>query len=865
MVNNTLDFKSFTRLRMFCMKVLPTVYSDSLSYDEQVCKLTKRINDLSEVVGGLPDYIEEIVKEVIEGVGLENIVKQILSTLFFIDVKNPPNGMAPARGDGITSDTTALQALIVYASQNNATLFFPKGIYLVSGLILSENVSMVGLDRYNTTILLAGGSNKTLITGTIENGTISNLTFNANMPAQTSNISCASISAENCLFDNVIFKNGYDSFISDVNTTMTMNEILFDGIQHNGLTINGDNSHISNVQFKNVSQLNGNTLLAVSGNENDIKNIYSTDSVVNGIVITGADNVICGTIRNAKTLITGATGNTVDLVSNTGHEVFNINNTMHVSGNDSKYVGGSSSTTITNGYTETITGVKIENITGSKNETISENKTTKVTGTIDQSAQDIKLNPVNPLTYGVVNPYNAFFNTVTFKDKNNNPYDVLVKADGTGEIGSGPYVSVKDYGAKGDGITDDSAAFKAALDSGLDIYVPFSNKETYLIEQPVVIQNNPGQSMFSDVEWKSSEGGWGCIVFGDNGSFLVEQQYMHFSRLGFKSKNGTGATAVGTAITVSDAIELANSDCKIIGCAFSNFQYSIMHNGRGLRVQECLFVGGRPITQNYTFDGTGGGPTQQPTTGDRAITILSNRYHGGFQFFTNQSGQLRGALICNNLCDVGGQLVNNQATMNGCLIANNIVDLSATIPLMNNGNMTDCIIANNVLNGSDTSSNNAPVALMQSLTDSVFTGNLIQGNLFKNCTRSGFEMSSQVTDCIFDGNIFDNINTGGTARRGCFRFERGVSSSSFTNNRFKISSGYGIASASNSIVMSRCFVWGNQYTDNLMSNFAAGSYANIVQDLFTAPVASSSLIGENDVPVNDESDMQINEEVSNNG
>src|SRR5438270_1453944 len=43
-----------------------------------------------------------------------------------------------AKGDGVTDDTTALQAALTFALQNNLRLYFPAGIYLISaGLTLT--------------------------------------------------------------------------------------------------------------------------------------------------------------------------------------------------------------------------------------------------------------------------------------------------------------------------------------------------------------------------------------------------------------------------------------------------------------------------------------------------------------------------------------------------------------------------------------------------------------------------------------------------------------------------------------------------------------------------------------------------------
>lgn len=49
------------------------------------------------------------------------------------------------------------------------------------------------------------------------------------------------------------------------------------------------------------------------------------------------------------------------------------------------------------------------------------------------------------------------------------------------------YVSVKDFGATGDGVTDDAAAFVAAIATGKSVYVPSG---TYLVATPVTLPSN---------------------------------------------------------------------------------------------------------------------------------------------------------------------------------------------------------------------------------------------------------------------------------------------------------------------------------------------------------------------------------------
>ncbi len=60
-----------------------------------------------------------------------------------------------AVGDGVTDDTTAIQAAINSMSSTGGRVFFPSGTYLVnSGITLKTRVTLEGADR-NSTIIKA--------------------------------------------------------------------------------------------------------------------------------------------------------------------------------------------------------------------------------------------------------------------------------------------------------------------------------------------------------------------------------------------------------------------------------------------------------------------------------------------------------------------------------------------------------------------------------------------------------------------------------------------------------------------------------------------------------------------------------------
>lgn len=447
MVNNDTNFKSIELLRCWCMKSLPTVFSDALSYNQQVCLLTKAINDMANTINGLPDYIIELVKELLDQLGLEEIVKEVLAELYFVNVKNPPNNMTAAVGDGVTDDTASIQAMISYLGGKRAYLFFPAGIYSVTGLNVTTNMSLVGLDRYQTTLQLRAGSYKDLLTGALGACTISDITLDANMPGQAQNCSVFDGNVGNMLVSNVIFKNGYDVLSIDIDGLVQMDNIVFDGVQGNGLSIGGNRCTITNLDFINTSELNNKTLLTLNSNYAVINNITCFTAIKNGINIAGNHCRVDGIIQNAITPVTNtgvgnvirvATANnnivikpqtsesysgelTVSTPSSTeliaGDKTINANS-INVTVNETMEVDVHGNTNVN------VDGKLTENVTGDIHVN-GANITNQTDGKISFECNDIVFKSNNPITYETPKVGNPF-SSIPFKDPNGNNYDVLV-------------------------------------------------------------------------------------------------------------------------------------------------------------------------------------------------------------------------------------------------------------------------------------------------------------------------------------------------------------------------------------------------------------------------------------------------------
>lgn len=105
--------------KMWCYKVLPLVYDESLSYYEILCKVVKYINNLiaqDKIIGNeLNDLKKELdtVNKWIDDFDtsyIEKIVTQYLSTMIFVEISNSGYIIynIPENWESITFNTTGL-------------------------------------------------------------------------------------------------------------------------------------------------------------------------------------------------------------------------------------------------------------------------------------------------------------------------------------------------------------------------------------------------------------------------------------------------------------------------------------------------------------------------------------------------------------------------------------------------------------------------------------------------------------------------------------------------------------------------------------------------------------------------------------
>ena len=436
---------NITSLRFWCQKVLPLVYDDSLSYYELLCKVTNKINELIENNNELPDYIKNEIFLQLQDKNLEQIVSYLLTDLM-INVKFPPEGIEPAKGDGITDDTLTFQSCINYANENGGkTIFIPNGTYYVSSITLLNNVSLLGASNFSTILRLKTNNDSHLLKGTTQFNNINNLCLDGNISNQINNLSCISFNGTNFNFNNLVLRNS-NIGIDIINTTGT---ISLENIEFQntitGIKTRGNNIIISNnLRFFHNIQNTPSYIINNTLSNSSFSNIYSNINTETAILNTGNNCTFEGNIFNSGTPISNNSTNTSYYFNGFKAERTDrrVNYILNKEGKYGTVVNSytNSLTEIANVKNETITSLNenvknrvingdasIETLTGNKTQNSvvnTENVTSKII-----NATDINLNTSNPLTYKTPGSLNKYFKYVPFKGQNGTEYSVLVSND----------------------------------------------------------------------------------------------------------------------------------------------------------------------------------------------------------------------------------------------------------------------------------------------------------------------------------------------------------------------------------------------------------------------------------------------------
>ena len=355
--------------------VLPTVYSDALSYGEQLDKFCYQLNELIANNNILPDFISEMIKEYINSGAIGEVVRDILAD-YILNVKYPPKGIAPAVGDGSADDTASIQGCIDYAAENGGVVYFPYGSYLTQPLTMKNGVSLFGFDRYSTKIVLKGGATKPLIGGTVADFSIANLTLDGNSGIQVNDVNVVTIMGTNVLFTNLIIKDGYTLVNYDgTGGHFQISDVVFGNAVKKCLITTGNaDVQCENVVFNQLSAVGGISVMDI-GTDGGFFNMKSVATCNQCIIVTGNNNKISAIVKNAAIpVVDNGSNNNIEIFGISNKEFYSDDTTKKVGGNYSKHIAGSYTKDVDGNATEIVDGIFSSTVKGASSETFDSNR-----------------------------------------------------------------------------------------------------------------------------------------------------------------------------------------------------------------------------------------------------------------------------------------------------------------------------------------------------------------------------------------------------------------------------------------------------------------------------------------------------------
>jgi parallel beta-helix repeat protein len=402
-------------------------------------------------------------------------------------------------------------------------------------------------------------------------------------------------------------------------------------------------------------------------------------------------------------------------------------------------------------------------------------------------------------------------------------------------------ISVLQFGATGDGVTDDRAAIQAALDSNYCIEFP---PGTYAISDALTV-NGVSKKLFSLAN---------ATIKRTSGSAATSLLYV--------SNNGTvevdGITFDGTKSTNSNPLHLVNvyqsSYSKFTNCIFQNAKAVGATYGSGLIFTGNLVSAASHSVESCRFTGN-------DTCGLQAFQVQNLLIDDNY-VHANQNGiridnmdltftqKNRGVVISNNICDSNSGV--------GIVVANYIENNIEASPIYGFANLesSDVVISANTCRyngtygiiaqgeriaviGNVCSFNSTSVAyaggIGMSAAYSVCTGNSSQNNIAYGIDAGGS------TNCIISSNAVNNnttvgINVGGT--QNCIVSENNLFSNPvqiYVQNWENDGTGKAFPSACDSLIIA----------NNTISNSGAQEGIKVVDGVTNITIQNNRFLGSN--------------------
>lgn len=369
-------------------------------------------------------------------------------------------------------------------------------------------------------------------------------------------------------------------------------------------------------------------------------------------------------------------------------------------------------------------------------------------------------------------------------------------------------VSVLDFGAVGDGVTDDTQAFQNAINSGYNVYVPLAYGFKYLITATLTLAKDRQCIMgdefvthyFMDYRGNADEFGnieRGCLFFRPSNTtdtlFLATGQFQTFVNLCVvrDQSNLAGDDPVANICIkfdkdTSNGTSITNVDGEVRNCMFRHFDHTVELYGRGLWYTDCycihnnidLYIDFKSDNEWQASPSSSSMLQTFPANVGRGIRFQNNRIHTSLEFTIRVASEsvsgdtegwgsnvLNGAIISNNQIDLGRGGFLFSADMYGCSVVDNVFYRLSSNGITINGKTKDCVFKGNIIRG--IVSTVYPAMDFRPLYGFYISGDLddcvISENVIQHTAGTGIlSTGNTITRCLISGNRLDSYGENST-------------------------------------------------------------------------------------------------------
>lgn len=333
-----------------------------------------------------------------------------------------------------------------------------------------------------------------------------------------------------------------------------------------------------------------------------------------------------------------------------------------------------------------------------------------------------------------------------------------------------PALTPQQFGAVGDGVADDTESIQAAINAAraqqnkIVVLPPGQYKVTSTIVVGDHEYDTPGEHLNRFVLR-----GYG--MFGEEPSKII----FHQDGVGIRWEASLGGihgvafdapskTDNNVALHVARKANTDDTDVTIVECSFLRFQRAIETVGRGfLFTKNKVAVCTTGISISWPTEGVQGDGVHVLPYGLRKWLITDNHFHSNFDaivFNGAPDGDFRGAVISNNLLDIGRRLFKGSLT-NSTISGNVIENGNGNAIIQIDAGGHNLSITGNVIGGFDTTPGAwDPPRYAIHFREGVQAKNVtISANTFNWIGGSGIRFDQPADKVSITANTFDHWNT----------------------------------------------------------------------------------------------------------